>query len=494
MKALRIFTVFSEVAPYSKSGGLGDVGAALPKHVARHGHKVSIITPFYGFMKQQQIPMEDAGEDTVTFDNQSYVIKFKRSKLRDNYDIYFAMNEDLFGRYQMHMYGHDNDALRFFVFNLAALKLIERLGEHPDIVHCHEWQTGFIPNLMRCDEHYRDIFKNTATVFTIHNLTYQMQGNWWEVPKDKMDDGKLQLPTTAAQVRWMNMTRRGITYADVINTVSVRHAQEILTPEYGQGLDKTLMKREKNVYGIVNGIDYAVFNPQFDKLIWHRYDWNSLDKKHRNKKELQKLVGLDQDTETPLIGMVHRLTEQKGLSLITQILPVLMRMKLQMVILGTGDRGYIQTFKKAAKQFPNKIGMFSPRIGSDDNNELASRIYAGSDMFLMPSRFEPCGVSQLISLRYGSIPIVHETGGLCDTITDFNPRSEIGTGFVFSRYSSEDLLVAIVRALETFNYPKVWEHLTWQAMQESYSWDIPAEKYIELYKRAQRAHNSRGEG
>lgn len=489
MKSLRIFTIISEVAPYSKSGGLGDVGAALPKHVARNGHVVSTITPYYGFMKQQDIPLEEAGEDTVSFDGETYVIKFMRSSLRDRYDIYFAMNEELFGHYQMHMYGHENDALRFYVFSIAALKLIERLNAKPDIIHCHEWQAGMVPNLLRSDEHFRGIFRDTASVFTIHNLIYQMQGNWWSVPHDKIDDGK-ELPTTARQVRWLNFDRRGITYADAINTVSVRHAQEILTPEYGQGLDRVLTKREKDVYGIVNGIDYTVFNPQFDKLIWHRYDWNSLDKKHKNKAELQKLVGLDQEPDVPLIGLVHRLTEHKGFNLITKILPVLMRMNLQMVVLGTGDRDYINAFKKAAKQHPNRIGVYTPRIGSDDNNDLASKIYAGSDMFLMPSRFEPCGISQLISLRYGSIPIVHETGGLVDTITDFNPRTEIGTGFVFSKFEPEDLLVAIVRALETYNYPKVWEHLTWQAMQESYSWDIPAQKYVELYKRALKTHRA----
>jgi len=490
MKPLRIYNAASEVAPFSKSGGLGDVTAALPKHVARFGHEVSIVTPFYGFMKNQNLNLEDVGEGSVTVDEKTYHIRYKRLVLRDKLDVYFVLNEELYGRYQTHMYGHENDALRFYIFDHAVLRLIEMRGEHPDIIHCHDWHTGFIPNLIMADEHFREYFKNTATVFTIHNIIYQMQGNWWNVREDRVDDGRCMLPGDPGKIRWMNFTRRGIMHADAINTVSIRHAEEILTPEYGQGLDRLLKRREKDVYGIVNGIDYTVFNPQFDPVIWHRYDWNSLDKKRKNKHELQKMVGLEQDADIPLIGLVHRLTEHKGFSLLQEILPILMRLRLQMVILGTGDRDYMRTFRKAAKQSPERIGYLEIPM-SKENEQHASRIYAGSDMFLMPSRFEPCGVSQLISLRYGTIPIVHETGGLSDTIKDFNPRTEIGTGFVFSKYTPEDLLISIVRALETYNYPKVWEHLTWQAMQESYSWDIPAEKYIELYHRALRTHKTR---
>ncbi|MBI4090335.1 MAG: glycogen/starch synthase, partial [Candidatus Kerfeldbacteria bacterium] len=319
------------------------------------------------------------------------------------------------------------------------------------------------------------------TIFTIHNLPFQMQGDWWRVPADKVDVGLGPVPKDPAKLRWTNFTKRGIRYADAINTVSVRYAQEILTPEYGQNLDRALRRRAKDVFGIINGIDYQVYNPQFDRHLWHSYDWNSLDRKHENKRELQKMVGLDQRNDIPLIGLVHRLTEQKGFDLIKNILPVLMQLELQIVIVGTGDRDYVNVFRKAARTYPGRIAILTPFT-----EELGSRVYAGSDMFLMPSRYEPCGMSQLISLRYGSIPIVHKTGGLSDTIEDFNPRTNLGTGFVFMRYAADDLLVAIVRALETYKYPQVWEHLSWQAMQESYSWDIPAEKYIELYRQAMR--------
>lgn len=486
MKPLAIVSVSAEVSPYSKSGGLGDVAAALPKHLAKFGHNVSIITPFYGFMKHQNIPTEAVGEAAVELGKERYAVKFLVSHIREHLDVYFIVNEDLYGRYQTRMYGQDNDALRFYVFNRSVLLLLQNTSLIPDIIHCHDWHTGLIPQLWRQEMTGHPEFGKTATIFTIHNLPFQMQGNWWEVPPDHVDDGRSSPPEDPRQVRWLNFTRRGIMYADVINTVSVRYAKEILTPEFGQGLDRLLRRREKDVYGIVNGVDYAVYNPQFDQYLWSRYDWNSLDRKLRNKRELQKMVGLEQDGSIPLIGVIHRLTEQKGFELIRKIMPTLLRLPLQMIVVGTGDRDYVRFFRSSAKKFPKKISILTPFT-----EEFGSKVYAGSDMFLMPSRYEPCGISQLISLRYGSIPIVHETGGLSDTVIDFNPRTGNGTGFVFSRYSPEDLLVAIVRALETYKYPQVWEHLTWQAMQESYSWDIPAEKYLQLYRRALRSHNRR---
>lgn len=490
MKPLTVVSVSSEMSPFSKSGGLGDVAAALPKHVAKFGHRVISVTPFYGFMKEQKINTRDAGDATIEVNQHSYHIKFKVASIDEHFDVYFVVNDELFGHYMVHMYGHTNDAVRFYVFNRAVIRLLEALQLSPDIIHCHDWHTGLIPNFWKLEKGHDERYAKTATVFTIHNLPFQMQERWWEVPEDRRDDGRGLPSSNPRDIRWLNFTRRGIMYADVINTVSIRYAHEILTPEFGQGLDHLLRKREREVFGIINGIDYGVYNPQFDQHIWHRYDWNSLDRKHKNKRELQKLVGLEQKNNVPLIGLVHRLTEQKGFELIKRAMPVLTRLPLQMLVIGTGERDYIAVFRKASKRYSGMIGIFTPAIGSEVNEELSSRVYAGSDMFLMPSRYEPCGISQLISLRYGSIPIVHETGGLSDTVVDFDPRTGKGTGFVFSRYTHEDLLIAIVRALETYKYPKVWERLTWQAMKKSYSWDIPAEKYVQLYRRAIRAHHT----
>lgn len=491
MKPLSIVSVSAEISPFSKSGGLGDVAAALPKHVAQFGHSVTLVTPFYGFMKQQDIPCEAIGlEEDIVVGHETYHVKYKLHRRQERLDVYFVCNEDLFGKYQVYMYGHENDALRFYVFDRAVIRLMKRLNEAPDVIHCQEWHAGLIPNILKTEEVHNPFFKDTATVFTIHNLPYQMQGNWWNVPEQHVDDGRSLLPNDPRKIRWLNFTRRGVMYADAINTVSVRYAKEILTPEYGQGLDRLLRKREKDVYGIINGIDYAVYNPKFDRFLWYSYDWNSLDRKLKNKQELQHFIGLEERDDVPLIGLVHRLTEQKGFELIKHILQTLIKLPLQIVVVGTGNKDYVAAFRRAARKFPSKIGFFSSPIGSEVNQEISSRVYAASDMFLMPSRYEPCGISQLISLRYGSIPIVHETGGLSDTVKDFDPRNGEGTGFVFSRYTPDDLLIAIVRALETYKYPQVWEHLTWQAMQESYSWEIPAAKYVELYRRAIRNHHS----
>ncbi|MBI4089816.1 MAG: glycogen/starch synthase, partial [Candidatus Kerfeldbacteria bacterium] len=281
MNPLYIISVSAEVSPYSKSGGLGDVAAALPKHVVKFGHRVVVVTPFYGFMKSQDIPYDEPGiEFDVTIGHGTYHLKTRRLKLHEGLDVYFLCSEELYGRYQTRMYGHDNDAVRFAVFSYGAVELAQRLGEPPDIIHCHDWHPAIIPNILKTEQRSNPFFRRTATIFTIHNLPFQMQGDWWRVPADKVDVGLGPVPKDPAKLRWTNFTKRGIRYADAINTVSVRYAQEILTPEYGQNLDRALRRRAKDVFGIINGIDYQVYNPQFDRHLWHSYDWNSLDRKH----------------------------------------------------------------------------------------------------------------------------------------------------------------------------------------------------------------------
>jgi starch synthase len=476
-RSLTIVMPTAELSPFSKSGGLGDVANALPRHLAELGHNVIVVTPFYSFIRQQDVKREPVGEVKLTVGAATYEIHFTVTHLTEDLPVYFVECDDLFNRQRQ--YGEPDDNLRFLVFNKAALVLVGLLNLKPHIIHCQDWHTGLIPNLMKTEFVRDPHFAQTATLFTIHNLPFQMQGDWWVVPEDMRDDGKGEIPTDPQLIRWVNFTRRAIRHADVINAVSIRYAEEILTPEFGQGMDKLLLKRKADVYGIINGIDYTVYNPKFDPFLWEHYDWNSLNKKRKNKAELQKLVKLERRPDIPVIGMVHRLTEQKGFDLIMEAMPWLLKMPLQLVVVGTGFKGYVDYFRKMAKKYPTKIGLFTPFT-----DQMASRVYAGSDMFLMPSRYEPCGISQLISMRYGSIPIVHETGGLMETITNFNPKRETGTGFTFSSYMKEDLLMAIVRALETYKYNKTWEHLVWRAMQTSFSWKLPAKKYLALYRRA----------
>ncbi|MBI5037516.1 MAG: glycogen synthase [Candidatus Kerfeldbacteria bacterium] len=486
-KKLRIVSVASEVAPYSKTGGLADVAKSLPKALSENGHTVYLITPFYKFMQQQNLNMVAVpGKATVSVGKTKYSITFNKLQYNRHLTILFIHNNQLFGS-RSHIYGYPNDNLRFFVFNIATLKLIELLKLRPDVIHCHDWQTGLIPNFLSKHRNRYPSLKRTATLYTLHNLTYQMGSNWWEVPIKKIDPGRGDPTKTASQqIANLNFTKRGIVYADLINTVSERYAEEITTPELGQGLDRLLRQRKSDLYGIINGIDYAVNNPAFDNNLPYPFDVSSLSRKKKNKLALQKKVRLDQNPDIPLIGVVNRLTEQKGFRLIMESIDVLIRLPLQMVIVGSGFREYIAFFKRIAKKHPKKIGIYTPFT-----EELASLTYAGSDMFLMPSRFEPCGLSQLISLRYGSVPIVHETGGLSDTVTNFNPRTRKGNGFVFKHYSTADFLIAVARAMENYKYPSAWEELMRRGMQQTYSWELPAQKYVQLYALAKKNKSKR---
>jgi len=487
-KSLRIISVSSEVAPYSKSGGLADVCRALPNHLSQMGHFVTMVTPFYGFMKKnpdlENLETIYENKEGISINGRIFPLKFKRKKEDDLREIIFICNEEFFGGHSK-LYGYPNDNLRFLFFNKAALHFLSITDLSPDIIHCHDWQAGALPNLInQIPDKYPNL-KKTAAVFTVHNLAFQMGGtNWWDIPEEKRDDGKNDFPEQEKKLQRTNFVKRAIRHADAINTVSERYAQEILMPEFGQGLDKLLLKRKDDVYGIINGIDYAVSNPLFDENIEVNYDWNSLYKKKKNKLALQKLTGLEQDENIPLIGMTHRLTEQKGFDLIREIMWILIRLPLQLVIVGTGEKEYLDFFRQTAKKHPKRIGVWSPFT-----QDMESKIYAGSDMFLMPSHYEPCGISQMKSLRYGSIPIVHKTGGLSDTIENFNPKTGRGNGFVFTAYTKEDLLIALTRAIETYQYPKIWTHLAWEAMQLSYSWKLPAKKYVDLYKIAMKKKN-----
>lgn len=481
---LNIATIASEVAPFSKSGGLGDVTRSLPKALGALGHNVITITPFYLETSRQSFPRQEIGTATIKVQKKNYRVRFLLAHINAQMPIIFIHCEELFFRHRMYTFPDDN--LRFYVFTLAAFEAMRQIKFAPDILHCHDWQTGLVPNMLVKKFAKENLFKKTSTLFTIHNLLFQMQGDWWAVPPSKHDRGKDLPPTTAEKLKYVNFTRRGIMFADVINTVSERYAQEILTPEFGQGQEHKLQQRKDDVYGIINGIDYTVYNPVYDEHIWYKYDWNALDKKRKNKHKLQKMLKLEPNTDIPLLGVVHRLTEQKGFHLIQELLPVLMKQQLQIAIVGSGDKTMLREFKQWAKKYPRRLAIISPFT-----EEVGSLVYAGSDIFLMPSRYEPCGISQLISLRYGSIPIVHETGGLSDTITNYNPKTGRGNGFVFSTYQPENFLVAIVRALETYKYPRIWEHLTWQAMRTSFSWELPAKKYTQLYRLAQKNRESR---
>lgn len=477
-KKLKIVHAVAEVSPYSKVGGLGDVGYALPKAIKRLGHEVIIATPYYGCVRALNVPREKIeGNFKVTCGATEYPVSFYKHVSPDGLPIYFVVNEEFFGRHQGVYRVMEDESLRWIFFARAVPELLHAINFQPDIIHCHEWHAGLIPNYLKTSYKHDPFFQPSATVFTIHNLVHQGTFYWQSVTAEHTDKGVGEPPEQKTFRRWINFTKRGILFAHAITTVSERYAEEILTPKFGAGLDPFLKRRQDRVFGVINGIDYEVVNPAFDPDVVAKYDVNSLSKKLKNKTELQKELGLKVDESIPLIGMVNRLSEQKGFELIINIMPTLMKANLQLAVVGSGQADYLKFFREAAKKNPERVSISSPF-----EQKTASRIYAGSDIYLMPSRYEPCGLSQLISLRYGSIPVVHGVGGLHDTIDDFDPASDAGNGFVFQNYEEGELLMAISRACESYKYKQSWNRLVYRAMKQSFSWELPAKKYAQLYQ------------
>jgi starch synthase len=485
-KNLKIAVVASEVAPFSKTGGLADVTGSLPKTFSQMKNEVVILTPFYEKIidaKKHNLKLVENDFPILLDKKHKIKISLWQGNLTPGLPVCFIGNKKYFSKHHR-LYGSSRENSRFALFDFAVLEVLKKINFQPDVLHCHDWHAGLIPYLLKKHPAWSidSFFKNTATVFTIHNLAFQMGRNWWEAQPEKKESGD-DLPSLhSPAMENVNFAKRGILFADALNTVSEKYAEELLTPEFGQGLEKYLNRRRQDFFGIINGIDYSVFNPALDKNIYVNYDWDSLRRKKRNKLALQKELGLEEKADIPLIGLASRLAEQKGYNLIIETLDTLQKLPLQIVIIASGGKDgkeYADIFKKIAKKYSKKFAFITPYT-----DEQASKVYAGTDMLLMPSRFEPCGLSPLISLRYGSIPIVHETGGLAETITNFNPKTGKGNGFVFKSYTKEEFLIALARALENFKYEKIWEHLVWQSMKQSFSWEIPAKKYIALFRKA----------
>ncbi|MFN3301449.1 MAG: glycogen synthase [Patescibacteria group bacterium] len=486
IKKLRIISLSAEMSPFAKTGGLGDVALHLPKELIRKGQEVFSFLPFYGFISPSSFEnkIEKILEEKIEIDGESFLSSVYRTEITKRLPkplVIFLISEPSFFGKREKLYGYQNDGQVFYFFCFTSLFFIEKLNLNPSVIHCHDWHTALIPFLIKNKFFFKD--KKVPTLLTIHNMAYQGPHglNNRFVPPEKRDNGRNPLPKINEKEKWnlINFLKRGILFADIINTVSERYREEILTPEFGEGLEKYCQIRKNDLYGIINGIDYSVHNPKFDKNIYFNYDWQSLEKKEKNKLALQKEVGLEENLKIPLIGLAHRLTEQKGFDLIIKILPTLLKMDLQIIMVGSGKKEYEKYFARNAERYPKKLAYITPF-----SEVWESKIDAGSDLFLLPSRFEPCGISQLKSLRYGSIPIVRKVGGLADTIKDWDPQKEEGNGFVFSDWHENDLLVAIARAIEAFKYKEKWKKLVKKAMRQVFSWDLPANKYIELYKKA----------
>jgi starch synthase len=486
---LNILMMTAEMVPFAKTGGLADVSGALPKALQAKGHDIRVAMPRYGRIDRDRfgltqvldpypVAMDDHGEEAT-------LMASSVPSPNGDVPIYMIDNDHYYDRDGIYMY--EDDADRFIFFCRATLEGMKRLGWQPDVIHCHDWHTAIVPNWLKTV--YRDdpFFASTACVYTIHNLAYQGIFGYRVLEIAGVDEfGFIAHPDMPHLNDVVDFMGRGIYYADIINTVSETYANEILQPEFGEGLDPLLRDRRDRLYGVLNGIDTDLNNPATDPYIAAHYDVNDSSRKADCKLDLQREAGLPQNRGTPLIGAISRLAEQKGFDLIESVVePLLRNHDVQFVLLGTGDQRFHERFNEIRARFPQQVAAFLTF-----NASLAQKIYAGSDMFLMPSRFEPCGLSQMIALRYGSIPIVRETGGLADTVRNFDPMTGEGNGFAFRPYDSMALYSAIVRALENFRYRNTWQQLMIRAMSADHSWAASARRYIDLYHRARQARLS----
>lgn len=478
-KGLKVLFVSAEVAPYAKTGGLADVAGSLPKELLKKGIDARIVMPKYkmiqeklGYVTDFPVHIGDKIETCVLKEKKEKINK----KTNKEIQIYFTDNYNYFDRDGIYCYY--DDAERYIFFCKAVLEMLPKIDFKPDIIHCNDWHSGLICLLLKEKYKKLDFYKKIATIFTIHNLRYQ--GHFSKKVLGLIGIGEeIFTPDKIEFYGIVNFMKAGIVYGDIINTVSKIYAKEIQTEHYGEKLEGLLRNRKKDLYGIVNGISYDDFDPKTDKLIYKNYDLDTYYLKKENKYELQRKMGLPVG-DIAIIGHISRLTSQKGINLIIKQIDNMLKENIQFIILGTGDIQYEEAFTKIKEKYPKKVGIF---LGF--NTKLAHTIYAGSDMFLMPSHFEPCGLGQIISLRYGTIPIVRKTGGLAETVSDYNKDKAKGNGFVFEEFKSSEMFKAIKRALDIYNNnPKIWQTLVKKALSSDYSWNVPAKKYIELYEKA----------
>lgn len=477
----RVAHVASEVEPFSKTGGLGSVLGALPRAQQELGMDVIVVTPYYeNLIDTNGQTFESLGDpDRIEVEPGVFEeVSYSKGLLGDgDIPVYFVKSAKFFGP-RKKLYGAANDNARFLFFDIAALFLMEKIDFKADIVHCHDWHTGIIPFLLKTRLRKDPFWSDTATLFTIHNLSFQLGHDWHAIPSKESDGGRSRLPSFSdtKKMERVNFAKRGIIHADAINTVSETYREEILTDAFGEALDRLLKRKRQVVFGIVNGIDYQDFNPLTDPGLVCHYSSRSVHLKKYNKKAMQELYGLAVDLEVPVLCTTSRISGQKGFRLILKIIRPILRLGTQFIIMGDGDERTIRAFKDLQREFPGRFA-YTPFDRSKE-----TLLYAGSEMFLMPSHFEPCGINQMIALRYGCIPVVRRIGGLADTIRDYDPRTKTGNGFTFRRYDSTSLLVAVVRALENFKHVRAWKELSISGLLAANSWKLPAQKYIDLYE------------
>lgn len=471
---MRVMFAASEAMPLVKTGGLADVVGALPKALAKLGVEVTVVLPKYG-----EIPKEIA-DRVKTIAVMEVQLGWRRQYCgiqeveADGVRFVLIDNEFYFKR--GYLYGYGDEAERFAFFSFAVLEMMDKLERLPDVLHCHDWQTGLIPFLLRTRYANRPGYRSIRTVFTIHNLQYQgvfsrdLLQDLLSTGDDAFTQDSLEFYGAASCMK------AGLRFADKLSTVSFTYAYEIQSEQYGEKLDGVIRQRAGDLWGILNGIDTEAYDPMSDPNLVVNYR-NSLDKKRQNKLALQKELGLPEDVGVPMIGIVSRLTQQKGFDLIGEALPELLKENVQLAVLGSGEPGIEEMLRSAHLANRDKVALW---FGF--NESLARRIYAASDLYLMPSRFEPCGLSQLIALRYRTVPVVRETGGLKDTVEPYNEYTGTGNGFTFGPPTAHDLLYTVRRALSIYRQEEHWPRIVANGAKKDYGWESSAKLYCKLYR------------
>lgn len=480
---LKILFVIAEAAPYASVAGLSRTATYLAKSLNSFGHDARIFMPKFGMIDQEKFKFDMVCEGLKVPTGQSDEPRYLNCNVKSHRNpdggviTYFLENMEYYEQ-RANVYGYTDDPIRWALLSRGCLEFLKVSDWKPDVLHANDWHTGFVPNYLRTFYANDPNFVRVASLFTIHNLQFQGMFDHHATSELDSDDGRSQAASFfSPRLMKQNFMRRGIIFADAVNTVSETYALEILGPDYGEGLDKLLVEVRSKLFGVTNGIDYQEYDPKSDTLIKQTFDVNSLEKRALNKAALQKEFGLPQKEDVFLAGSVGRLVEQKGVDLINEVMwPFLKDFNAQLVVVGGGDQSYVEMFKRLQEAFPKKVGCHLMM-----NYTLPRMVFAGADTVLMPSRFEPGGIVQLESMRYGAVPIVRKTGGLADTVENLDTVKGTGTGFTFNDYDRWAFFAQLVRAYEVFQSKEVWRKLVLRAMEADFSWEHSAREYEKLY-------------
>jgi starch synthase len=483
---MKIAFVSTEIVPFAKTGGLADVAGSLPRELVKLGCDVKLFMPKYFLVDESRHGLKynwDIGEMTIRINGITRSVHIHQAELPDsNIDVYFIDCPHYFHRQRIYTNDSDEDE-RFTLFSKGVIETLQRIQWAPDVIHCNDWQTGLIPLFIKDNYRWDNFFNKTATLFTIHNIGYQGRFSSSVLFSAEIDVKYFYPDGPVEQDGGVSFMKAGVSFSDIINTVSNTYAHEILTTDFGAGLNNVLQSRKEDLFGVLNGADYNIWNPRTDTHLPYCYAAEELSGKLQNKKFLLDHFNIPFNKSIPLIGIVSRMVPQKGFDIFTDAINDLMSLDAQWIILGSGETRFEDLFRQLSLQLPEKVGAY---IGY--NNELSHLIEAGADMFLMPSHYEPCGLNQIYSLKYGAVPIVRKTGGLADTVKDWDEENHYGfdhgNGFSFYDYSGYALFKSVERAVNTFKQKEIWKKIQANGMKQDFSWKRSAEKYLELYELA----------